>query len=245
MAQIARQVAQNVHQLQPFAEPHALGRQPILVQKRVANQVRATHFRPELANAAGDTVSVIVQFLIGVQGGNALECGVGEAAQVQLLAAGDDGQHIANALPVFGRKLFDQRHGFLGALQQTPFGGRVLVLRQRAEIQGRGRGVGQNPLAQRPQRLQPFGGRNDLRVRDGVGRARQQIGEADLWTDRAGQHAQSLVKRARDLFEQFGQQPCRRIHHFRRPLFSAIAPVACAFLWCPEHRECFAGPWPA
>src|SRR5208337_2137798 len=65
VSQVRGNIAQDIHQLQPFAEPHAIRKQKRVIQWRLREKVRAAYLCPELANAAGDTIGVIIQLLIG------------------------------------------------------------------------------------------------------------------------------------------------------------------------------------
>ena len=67
MAQVRRHIAQDIHQLQPFAEPHAIRQQKGVIQRRLREEVRAAHLRPELPHAAGDAIGVVIQLLIRAQ----------------------------------------------------------------------------------------------------------------------------------------------------------------------------------
>jgi hypothetical protein len=57
--------------------------------------------------------------------------------------------------------------------------------------------------------------RDEFRVGDGVSRAREQIGEADLRTHARGQHAQRQVKRAGRGAKQITRQNFLRVGHLR------------------------------
>src|ERR1041384_1732244 len=51
-------VAQDVHKLQPLAEPHAI----FLAQRFQSRQVRPAYLRPRLADATRDEVRITVEF---------------------------------------------------------------------------------------------------------------------------------------------------------------------------------------
>ena len=138
LAQVPRQVAQNVHQLQSFAEPHAIGQKKLVIERRVEEQVRAAHFRPEFPDTSRDAIGVIVELVVRVQRYYPFARRVGEPSQVHLLPGSDDREHFADALLVFRGKCFEQRHRFFDPLEQAPFGRRVLLLGQRGEVQRRG-----------------------------------------------------------------------------------------------------------
>ena len=140
LAQVRRQIAQDVHQLQPFAEPHPVRQQEcVIVQRRPGEKMRAAHLRPELPHAAGHAIGVVVQLLIRAQRHERPGRRAGEPAQVQFLPAGDRVEHLAHELPVGGRQAVQQRQARLAFLQQHAFGARTLPLGQRAEIQRRAR----------------------------------------------------------------------------------------------------------
>ncbi len=52
------------------------------------------------------------------------------------------------------------------------------------------------------QSLEPLRHRNEFRIGNGISGAREQIGEADLRAERAGQHPQRQIKRTGGLFQQ-------------------------------------------
>src|ERR1041384_2846179 len=56
--QVLRHVTQNVHKLQPLAEPHAI----FLAQRFQSRQVRPAYLRPKLADATRDEVRITVEF---------------------------------------------------------------------------------------------------------------------------------------------------------------------------------------
>ena len=68
MAQIHRQVAEDVDQLEALAEPNAVRQKSGIVERLFREQMRPAHLRPELAHAAGDPVGVIIQLIICAQG---------------------------------------------------------------------------------------------------------------------------------------------------------------------------------
>jgi len=124
-----------------------------------------------------------------------------EPAQIQLLPARDGRQHFADQIQIRRRKGLEQHQAVLDFFQQRALGGRTLRPGEFAEIQRRGI-LAENPFAKHLQRVEPLREREDFRVGDGVGRAREQIGEADLRADARRQHAQRQIKRARRDAEQ-------------------------------------------
>src|SRR5665213_231878 len=60
--QVRRQVAQNVDQLQTFAESDAVRDELLFIQPRAGKKMRPAELRPKFADAAGDAISVLVQF---------------------------------------------------------------------------------------------------------------------------------------------------------------------------------------
>ena len=199
--QIRRQIAQDVHQLQSLAKTDAVRQQLRVVQPRLRKQMRAAHLRPEFAHAAGDAIRVVVELGGGFQRDNFSGGRPGEPAQIQFLSARDGVEDGADQLLVGGRKGLQQREAVLDFFQQQLFGGRTLMLRQPAEIQRRG-GRTLNAFAQSFERVEPLFQRDEFGVGDGVGRAREQIGEADLRAHGGRQHAQRQIKRARRRLEQ-------------------------------------------
>ena len=79
--------------------------------------------------------------------------------------------------------------------QHFPLGRRPLVLGQFAEIQWR-LVNSQDALPERLQCLEPLGHRHNFGIGDGIARAGQQISQANLWPDRAGQDPHCQIKRA-------------------------------------------------
>ena len=75
------------------------------------------------------------------------------------------------------------------------------MLGEFGEIQRFG-SLAENPFAEFLQRVEPLRGRDEFGVGDGVGRASEQVGEADLRAHARGQHVQRQIKRARRRLEQ-------------------------------------------
>ena len=65
LTQVHRQVAQDIDQLQPFAEPDAVGEQARVIENGMRKKMCEADFRPKLADATRDTVGVILQFGVG------------------------------------------------------------------------------------------------------------------------------------------------------------------------------------
>ena len=121
--------------------------------------------------------------------------------QIQFLSAGDGRENFANQFQIRRRKRLEQRQAVLDLFQQQFFGGQTLLPGQFAKIEPRGI-LAENPFAEFLQRVEPLRERDEFRVGDGVGGAREQVGEADLRAHRRRQHAQRQVKRARRCLEQ-------------------------------------------
>jgi hypothetical protein len=161
----------------------------------------AAHSRPELAHATRDTIRVIVQFGVGLEGNDVLGGRSGKPFQIHFLTAGNGFQNGANELGVFGGQIAQCGDSGLDLFQQRAFGGQALVADEIAEIQRLGDST-EDPLAQGVERLESLRHRDNFSIRDGVGGASEQISQADLRAHGRGQHAQRQVKRARILKEQ-------------------------------------------
>jgi len=164
---------------------------------------------PEVADAAGDAVRVVRQLGVALQRDDLRGRGPGEPFQVQLLAARDDGQHRANVLAIRGGEARQLSKDFFDPFQQAALSRRTLAPRQFAKVQTTA-GLAQNPAAQGTERLQPLRQRDDLGIGDRVGGPCEQVGQADLRPDRAGQDAQGQVERARDVPQQGKKASYRR-----------------------------------
>ena len=106
-------------------------------------------------------------------------------AQIQFLPAGDGVEHVADQFQVGGRKFLQQRQAVLDLFQQqTLRRAKPAAWPSSPKFSG-AVDLAQNPFAQLLQRVEPLLQRDDFRVGDGVGRAREQVGEADLRAHRA------------------------------------------------------------
>ena len=66
--QVRRQIAQDVDELQAFAEADAVHEETIFVEFCVRKHMGAAHPGPKFAHAAGDAIGVVVQFGGGFEG---------------------------------------------------------------------------------------------------------------------------------------------------------------------------------
>ena len=116
--QVRRQVAQDVHQLQALAEPDAVNDELGLVHPRFRKQMRAADFRPELADAAGDAISVIVQLRRRFERNDVFGGRPGKTAQIQFLPACDGRKDIADQFLILRGKILQRRQAVPGLFQQ-------------------------------------------------------------------------------------------------------------------------------
>ena len=200
-AQVGRDVAQDVDQLQSLAETHAGLEQPRLGGGIGLEEVRERKVRPEFTDTTGDAVGVVVEFLLARQRDDRVAGGVGEALEVEHLPAGDRVEHLPDALPVGVGKLLEVSDRRGGVLEQLHLGGIALEPGEDREV-GQRTGAALDALVELLEREQTLVGGAAFRVGDGVGDAGEQVAEADLRPDARRERLEGQVKGAGSFLEQ-------------------------------------------
>src|SRR6185437_12345615 len=103
---------------------------------RCGKSVRQAHARPEPTHATGDTISIVVQFGVGLESDDfCRRRRAAKSLKIQFLPAGDDVQYLADEFLVDrGLRLQEREAGF-AFLQQDAFGRRALMLSEFAKTQ--------------------------------------------------------------------------------------------------------------
>ena len=200
-AQIGRDVAQDVDQLQALAEAYAGLEQPRLGGVVGLEQVRQRQVCPEFADTTGDAVGIVVKFLLARQRDDRVAGGVGEALEVQRLPAGNCVEHLPDALPVAIGKLLEIADRRGGILEQLRLGGIALEPGEDREV-GQRAGAALDALVELPKYEQALVGGATFRVGDGVGDTGEEIAQADLRSDARRQRLEGQVKGAGGFPEQ-------------------------------------------
>ena len=170
-----------------------------------AEDVPKAESGPELPDAAGHTVGVIIQLHIAAQRHHVLRTGLRETLQIEFLTTHDHRKHVPNQLAVLHPGPLKNSKCFREAGQQLSLRGVRLAPGKFAEIRQPGSRPS-NALTHSPQSLESTLKRDQCSVSDCVCCARQQVGEAELGPDCAWQHAQRQIERTRNVLQQSGQQ---------------------------------------
>ena len=117
-AQILRQVAQDVDQLQRLAEAHGVLEQLSLLGGVHLEQMPQRDVRPEFTDTAGHAIGVVVEFLLPRERDDRAGVGVSKSLQIQRLSADDDVEHTSDVLLVRRGKLLEIGHRCGGIFQQ-------------------------------------------------------------------------------------------------------------------------------
>jgi hypothetical protein len=139
--------------------------------------------------------------------------------QIQFLSADDGREDIANLFLVVGGKFLEGVEAIADFFQEKFFGFGALFPGEVGEVQGRGI-FGQDAVTELLQRVEALGERDDIGIGDGIGSAGEEIGEADLGTDGAGERAQRQIERAGGSTEQLILR-CGRRGHVRNCLHNS------------------------
>jgi hypothetical protein len=87
--QIDCQITEDVDQLQAFSQPNSVLDHGLLIKGQLRKQVASTDSGPETAHTTGYAPSVIVEFLIGLEGSDLSLPNVAEPLEIQFLASAD------------------------------------------------------------------------------------------------------------------------------------------------------------
>src|SRR5438132_10090787 len=179
VSEIARDVAEHVGHLERLAEAHALLAHVAEVPVAEPWAVGYVQRRPEGADTAGDEIRVTVELVERVERGQARGVLAGEAREIEDHASRERGDDGPNFCAIRGRERFEARERLVDVLEEPPFGGVGLAWRARARHCG---DVGGGAARRAPERLDmPHAllPHDPARVGDRVGRAREQVREAD------------------------------------------------------------------
>ena len=198
-AEVGGEVAEDVHELEAFAEIRAEPAQVGEAEVGAVRQVVKAQAGPEFADAAGDEVGVFVEFGGALEGDDAAS--FAKAGEVEGLAADDFVEHADNLPTLFLVEDGEPGEAVAEAGDERTFaivrGGDFLA--QFVEALGL---AGADHLPKGREMFQPRGDGHGGAVGDGVAGAGEQVGEADGAAQHGGQQPDAEVERTRDAGEQ-------------------------------------------